>query len=46
LSIRLVRPRENAPIGIGESTQPDFLGRLMAARVDLADFYKLIITSS
>jgi tryptophan halogenase len=40
LSIRLVRPRENAPIGVGESTQPDFLGRLMAARVDLADFYK------
>jgi len=40
LKIKLVRPRENAPIGVGESTQPDFLGRLMAARVDLVDFYK------
>jgi tryptophan 7-halogenase len=38
LKIRLVRPRANNPIGVGESTQPDFPQRLLAANVDLADF--------
>lgn len=38
LKIRLVRPRANAPIGVGESTQPDLPARLQAAGVDLGDF--------
>jgi 2-polyprenyl-6-methoxyphenol hydroxylase-like FAD-dependent oxidoreductase len=38
LKIRLVRPRDNAPIGVGESTQPDLPQRLLAAGVDFADF--------
>jgi tryptophan halogenase len=38
LKIRLVRPRENNPIGVGESTQPDLPQRLQAAGVDLGDF--------
>jgi tryptophan halogenase len=38
LRIRLVRPRQNLPIGVGESTQPDFPDRLLAAGVDLTDF--------
>ncbi|MES2625811.1 MAG: tryptophan 7-halogenase, partial [Pseudomonadota bacterium] len=40
LNIKLVRPRENSPIGVGESTQTDFMQLLKAARIDLADFYK------
>jgi tryptophan 7-halogenase len=38
LKIRLVRPVANKPIGVGESTQPDFPMRLQAANVDLSDF--------
>jgi tryptophan halogenase len=38
LKIRLVRPSANNPIGVGESTQPDFPERLLAANVDLTDF--------
>jgi tryptophan halogenase len=38
LKIRLIRPRSNNPIGVGESTQPDLPMRLLAAGVDLADF--------
>lgn len=38
LKVRLIRPRANAPIGVGESTQPDLPQRLQAAGVDLADF--------
>ncbi len=40
LKVSLLRPRDHMPIGVGESTQPDFLNRLMAARVDLEAFYK------
>jgi tryptophan 6-halogenase len=40
LKIKLVRPRENVPIGVGESTQTDFMQLLKAAHIDLADFYK------
>jgi tryptophan halogenase len=40
LKIRLVRPRDNKPIGVGESTQPDLPQRLLAAGVDLGDFYQ------
>ena len=36
--IRLVRPHENRPIGVGESTQPDLPTRLQAANIDLSDF--------
>jgi tryptophan halogenase len=39
LDIRLVRPRRNVPIGVGESTQPDFIQLLRAAGIDIADFY-------
>lgn len=38
LRIRLVRPADNHPVGVGESTQPDFPARLQAAKVDLGDF--------
>ncbi len=38
LKVRLIRPRVNSPIGVGESTQPDFPQRLIAAGVDLGDF--------
>src|SRR6185503_10333895 len=38
LKIRLVRPRANNPIGVGESTQPDLPMRVQAAGIDLADF--------
>lgn len=38
LKIKLVRPLANEPIGVGESTQPDFPLRLQAANVDLSDF--------
>src|SRR5690606_18400570 len=38
LKVRLIRPRANNPIGVGESTQPDLPIRLAAAKVDLGDF--------
>jgi tryptophan halogenase len=38
LKIRVVRPRENNPIGVGESTQPDLPQRVLAGGLDLADF--------
>jgi tryptophan halogenase len=38
LEVRLVRPRANAPIGVGESTQPDLPMRVQAAGIDLGDF--------
>jgi len=38
LKIALIRPRDNNPIGVGESTQPDLPLRLQAAGVDLGDF--------
>lgn len=38
LKVRLIRPRDNNPIGVGESTQPDLPQRLLAAGVDLGDF--------
>lgn len=39
LTIKLVRPRKHEPVGVGESTQTDFLRLLGAARIDLKDFY-------
>src|SRR5690606_28840959 len=38
IKIRLVRPRANNPVGVGESTQPDLPMRVQAAGLDLADF--------
>jgi tryptophan halogenase len=38
LKIRLIRPRANSPIGVGESTQPDLPMRLQTAGIDLGDF--------
>ena len=38
IEIRIVRPRVNKPIGVGESTQPDLPMRVQAAGLDLADF--------
>jgi flavin-dependent dehydrogenase len=40
LKIRLIRPRKGSPIGVGESTQADFLSLLRAARIDVPTFYK------
>jgi tryptophan halogenase len=40
LKICLVRPRKGSPIGVGESTQADFLRVLHAGRVDIEAFYK------
>ena len=40
LRLTLIRPRDNHPIGVGESSQPDFPERLQAARVDLTDFIR------
>ena len=40
LQLKLIRPRKNAPIGVGESTQADFLRVLAAARTDTQAFYK------
>lgn len=40
LKIRLVRPRKGSPIGVGESTQADFLRVLSAGRIDIAAFYE------
>ena len=46
LTIRLVRPRTNKPIGVGESTQPDLPMRVQAAGLDLGDFCVAIISSN
>lgn len=40
LRISLVRPRSNAPIGVGESTQTDFVQLLRRAGIDIKDFYQ------
>ena len=40
LNVRLIRPRKGSPIGVGESTQADFLGLLQAARIDVPTFYR------
>ena len=40
LKTRLIRPRDGAAIGVGESTQPDFVELLQAARIDLRAFYE------
>lgn len=40
LRIRLIRPRTGSPIGVGESTQADFLSLLQAARIDVPAFHK------
>lgn len=40
LQLKLVRPRKNSPIGVGESTQADFLRVLNAAGIDVEDFYR------
>jgi 2-polyprenyl-6-methoxyphenol hydroxylase-like FAD-dependent oxidoreductase len=40
LKIQLIRPRENSPIGVGESTQTDFMQLLKAAGIDIAEFYR------
>lgn len=40
LKIRLIRPRANMPIGVGESTQADLLRLLIAARIDPAEFFQ------
>ena len=40
LKIRLIRPSRSAPIGVGESTQSDFVLLLQAARIDLPAFYE------
>ena len=40
LDLKLIRPRKHSPIGVGESTQTDFLRLLTAARIDLPAFYE------
>src|SRR5688572_6000692 len=40
LTIKLIRPRALSPIGVGESTQADLLRVLMAAGLNIEDFYK------
>jgi tryptophan halogenase len=40
LKIQLIRPRNHSPVGVGESTQTDFLKLLNNARIDLQAFYK------
>lgn len=40
LTIKLVKPRKNDPIGVGESTQPDFVRLLRASGIDLSSFYQ------
>jgi 2-polyprenyl-6-methoxyphenol hydroxylase-like FAD-dependent oxidoreductase len=40
LEVKLIRPRKNSPIGVGESTQPDLPRLLNAARIDLREFYR------
>lgn len=40
LKTRLIRPAKGSTIGVGESTQPDFVQLLQAACVDLRAFYE------
>jgi 2-polyprenyl-6-methoxyphenol hydroxylase-like FAD-dependent oxidoreductase len=40
LKTRLIRPRRGSAIGVGESTQPDFVELLQAAGIDLRAFYE------
>lgn len=40
LKIRLVSPRAIPAIGVGESTQSDFMQLLNAAHIDVQDFYR------
>ena len=40
LTIKLIRPRSLSPIGVGESTQGDLLRVLMAAGLNIEEFYK------
>jgi len=40
LNIRLIRPRQGSPIGVGESTQADFPGLLRAAQIGMPDFFE------
>jgi tryptophan halogenase len=40
LTIKLIRPRALSPIGVGESTQADLLRVLMAAGLNIEEFYK------
>src|SRR5690606_41519608 len=40
LEIKLVRPKKHVPVGVGESTQTDFLRLLRQARVDLQALYE------
>ena len=39
LKTRIIRPRRGSVIGVGESTQGDFVQLLQAARIDLRAFY-------
>jgi tryptophan 7-halogenase len=39
-NIKLIRPRSNKPIGVGESTQPDLPQRLAAAGINVDAFYR------
>ena len=45
LKTRIVRPRDGATIGVGESTQPDFVELLRAARIDMRAFYEACDTT-
>ncbi len=45
LKTQLVRPRRGAAIGVGESTQPDLIQLLQAARIDLLAFYEACDTT-
>ncbi len=40
MSIKLDPPRNNSPIGVGESTQPDLPQRLEAAGINADAFYR------
>jgi 2-polyprenyl-6-methoxyphenol hydroxylase-like FAD-dependent oxidoreductase len=40
LKVRLIHPSHGGPIGVGESTQPDFVELLQSAGIDLRVFYK------
>lgn len=40
VKVRLIRPRNKPPIGVGESTQGDFYSLLFAAGIDPPTFYK------
>jgi tryptophan halogenase len=40
LKVQLIRPSRGGAIGVGESTQPDLIELLQAARVDLKAFYE------